>query len=1230
MLHISRLKTFVWYGGVGLLLLLAVAVTLFRLSFSSLGEYRAQLEELAGGYLGQPVTISGMDARVDGISPTVILNGVVLLEETGEAPLTRFDSIAIVLDPIASLRHGGPIIELAVSGADLEVTRYLDGTLGVTGMVRQPPGEVAEGEAGTGTGVGSSVVQGSKTLGDWFLRQSRLAVRDSRISLHNEQSGERFSFKNVELELRNDGARHRLNGFVHLPKAIGSELRVAADIEGNPLQSQEWGGAFYVKTVQLQPRQWLQQVAWQGSSLREGRLDLELWGRWHGGKLESLTSRLHASDLELARAGQRLAVASLSADARLLRQGDGWRLDVAALRLRHGETPPRPTRLVLTRSDGELTLQADRLQLADVAVLVPFLPLDAQWAAMVGQMAPGGVVSGLRLRQVAGELPEVQGRVEGLALHPWERLPGVSGLDAAFRFNGVDGAVELQGNELALTLPRLFREPLVLQQFQGALRLRREADGWRLLTDSLALANRDLTAELGLELQLSAGHAPWLSLLGRFSAPDARAVPRYLPAGILNEKTLHWLDNAFLAGRVPDGSLQYHGYLNHFPFTEHHGRFEVLFDAEAVQLHYQDGWPELRQLAGEVHFDGPGMRIAASGARLFDAKLGATTVSVENFRAPLLLAAGGAQLSLGDGLRFLRESPLARGNGKLPQTLLGSGDVGLDLELALPLSDKVRDSQPLTLRGRVDFNGNRLEVAEGVTLHGLTGPLHFTEQRFRADRLTAQLFGQPTTLVVSTAQGKGAPVQVVARGKSQLTALREALKLPLLDYLEGEGDWQATLELPRGAAAGGATLQIVSTLTGVSSTLPEPLTKRAEESRELRLTHHLGGVRRGESLLTLGEDFALVWRQGEGVDDGQRLRRAQLRLGAGDEPRLPGRDVIEVVGAGGRLSLDPWRRVLRHAQPGAGGKGERPLPLVVTLQQLHLVGAPAEGEAGETGVVKPAELPAITLEIGQFAYDELQLGKVAMQLTPQEERLLMKGIRIESESLSLTGEGSWSEGGNTFFTLELDSPNLGKMLKQLGFATVILGGKSRASGKLWWAGGPTAVTPAGLNGQLTISIADGTIVDVDPGAGRMLGVLSLPALPRRLFLDFSDIFSKGLAFTSIKGDIRIEQGQAYTSNLRVESAPANILLTGRSGLEQQDFDQDIYVVPNVSDTVSVASALAWGPQVAAVVVLLQEIFKSDIKAATMTRYHLFGSWREPTIQRVIEERQQEERPLFGE
>ncbi|MCW8919742.1 MAG: DUF3971 domain-containing protein, partial [Gammaproteobacteria bacterium] len=1003
MRHISRLKTILWYGGVGLLLLLAVAVSLFRLYFASVAEYRAQLEALAGGYLGQPVTISGMDARVVGISPTVILREVALLQRGDEALLTRFATVSIVLDPIASLRNGAPIIELVVSGADLEVTRYRDGTFGVEG-VALPVREERGAEEG---GDGAEVIETGKALGGWFLSQSRLAVRDSRIALHNEASGERFSFENVELELRNDGARHRLNGFVHLPKAIGKELRLAAEIEGDPLQGQGWRGDLYVKTVRLQPRQWLRQVAWQGSSLREGRLDLELWGRWQQGKLESLTTRLHASDLLLARGEQRRAIPLLAADARLLRQGDGWRLDVTDLRLRHDETAPLPIRLTLTRDSSELLLQADRLQLETVAALLPFVPqLDAQWGERLRQMDPGGVVMGLHLRQLAGQPFEVQGELQGGLLHPWERLPGVSGLNAAFRFNGVDGTVQLHGSELALTLPRLFREPIVLQQLQGALHLRREAEGWRLLTDSLALANRDLTAELGLELQLSEGNAPWLSLQGRFSAPDVRAVPRYLPAGIMKEPSLRWLDHAFKAGRVPAGSLQYHGYLNHFPFSEQSGRFEVLFDAEAVQLHYQEGWPELQQLSGEVHFDGAGMWIAARGARIYDARLGATAVSIDNFRAPRLLVDGGAQLSVDDGLRFLRESPLARDDGKLPATLRGEGDLALKLQLALPLSAKVRETLPLAVNGQIDFSDNRLDVIEGVTLRELGGTLHFTERSFRADQLTAGLFGQPTVLAVSTAEGDGAPVRVAARGRATLAALREAFSLPLLDYLQGEAVWQMLLTLPRGAPArdNGAELQIRSDLDGISSTLPEPLAKGGGEERELRFTRYLGGARRGESQLLLGDDFALVWRQGEG--GGEALRRAQLRLGGGDAVRLPERDVIEVIGEGGRLGLSRWREVWRQLQ-GEDGTAQPPLPLLVKVQRLQLLGDAAGGEAAP---LKVAAVPTITLEVGQFAYDELQLGKVAMKITPREKVLTLQGIHIESPHFALTGEGSWSEG----------------------------------------------------------------------------------------------------------------------------------------------------------------------------------------------------------------------------
>jgi uncharacterized protein YhdP len=107
-----------------------------------------------------------------------------------------------------------------------------------------------------------------------------------------------------------------------------------------------------------------------------------------------------------------------------------------------------------------------------------------------------------------------------------------------------------------------------------------------------------------------------------------------------------------------------------------------------------------------------------------------------------------------------------------------------------------------------------------------------------------------------------------------------------------------------------------------------------------------------------------------------------------------------------------------------------------------------------------------------------------------------------------------------------------------------------------------------------------------------------------------------LQFSRIEGDIRFADGNALTDNLHLESLPANMLITGRTGLAEHDFDQLIAVVPNVSGTVSVAGALAWGPQAAAVLMVLQKLFKSGIDAATMTRYELTGSWNAPKLTRL--------------
>ena len=155
------------------------------------------------------------------------------------------------------------------------------------------------------------------------------------------------------------------------------------------------------------------------------------------------------------------------------------------------------------------------------------------------------------------------------------------------------------------------------------------------------------------------------------------------------------------------------------------------------------------------------------------------------------------------------------------------------------------------------------------------------------------------------------------------------------------------------------------------------------------------------------------------------------------------------------------------------------------------------------------------------------------------------------------------------------------------------------------------------SGTVHIEIDDGQVLDLQPGAGRMLGLLSVAALPRRLSLDFSDLTDKGLAFDSVRGDFELKQGNAYTDNLLLTGPAADIGIAGRTGLGTRDYDQTAVVTGNIGATLPVAGALAGGPVVGAAMLLFSQVFKEPLKGITRGYYRITGNWDEPQVERVV-------------
>ena len=146
--------------------------------------------------------------------------------------------------------------------------------------------------------------------------------------------------------------------------------------------------------------------------------------------------------------------------------------------------------------------------------------------------------------------------------------------------------------------------------------------------------------------------------------------------------------------------------------------------------------------------------------------------------------------------------------------------------------------------------------------------------------------------------------------------------------------------------------------------------------------------------------------------------------------------------------------------------------------------------------------------------------------------------------------------------------------------------------------------------------ADGQLASVEPGAGRVFGLMNLAHLKRRLALDFDDLTGEGLAFDTLTGTFRLADGDAYTDNLTLRGSAAEIGIAGHTNLKARTYDQTAVVTGQLGASLGVAGALAGGPVVGAALLLFSQVFKEPLKGVTRGYYRITGSWDDPQVKRI--------------
>ena len=200
------------------------------------------------------------------------------------------------------------------------------------------------------------------------------------------------------------------------------------------------------------------------------------------------------------------------------------------------------------------------------------------------------------------------------------------------------------------------------------------------------------------------------------------------------------------------------------------------------------------------------------------------------------------------------------------------------------------------------------------------------------------------------------------------------------------------------------------------------------------------------------------------------------------------------------------------------------------------------------------------------------------------------------------------------FRLEIQ--NSGDLLARFGTKDVVRRGKGLMQGQVSWAGSPLSLDYASLSGAFNVSIEGGQFLKADPGLAKLLGVLSLQSLPRRLTLDFRDVFSEGFVFDFFRGDVRIDQGIAYTDNLQMKGVNAAVLMEGQADLFRETQDIRVVVVPEINAGTASLIAAAINPAIGLGTFLAQFVLRKPLMEAATQEFHIDGSWIDPRIRRV--------------
>jgi uncharacterized protein YhdP len=275
--------------------------------------------------------------------------------------------------------------------------------------------------------------------------------------------------------------------------------------------------------------------------------------------------------------------------------------------------------------------------------------------------------------------------------------------------------------------------------------------------------------------------------------------------------------------------------------------------------------------------------------------------------------------------------------------------------------------------------------------------------------------------------------------------------------------------------------------------------------------------------------------------------------------------------------------------------------------------------ARQASKTQPGDIPALDISIENLQIEGKHIGRMQMIGHPENKDWRMRRLNITNPDGSLVGDGIWSDTRGqqkTQLNLLLDISDAGKILARSGYPNTVKGGSGRLVADLSWAGTPDEFSSATLNGSLKLDTGKGQFLKMDPGAGKLLSVLSLQDLPRHIALGFTDVFSEGFQFDNINGNATIKDGVIESQDFRIYGSSAKVTMKGSVDLKNETQNLKVRILPTLGDSVSLIGAFAISPVVGIGSLIVNKVLGNPLDKLASFEYNVTGPWRDPSVVKV--------------